>query len=111
MEGVEYLVLRLGRQMLDVLESQIYGVNTYSESKVEGDNMSLTLELPGVDGRDVEVYASKRGVRVVVEEEDGDVVYSKFFATEAINPKKADIKFVNGILDVRVPLHRGFFNR
>ncbi|MBU0762257.1 MAG: Hsp20/alpha crystallin family protein [Candidatus Altiarchaeota archaeon] len=108
MEGLDFFVLNLGKQMLGLLESQVYGSNQYAEYSRDAEGVSLTVELPGASAADIRVYAKKEGVRVVVLG-SGERVYSRFFRTANIDSKKAVVTFVNGVLEVRAPLYRGFF--
>ncbi len=108
MEGLEYLFLRIGRNMMDMLESQVYGGNTYVEYGSDNSEAHLTAELPGVRPSDLRVFVSRAGFRVVASD-GGETVYSRFFKTKPVQTNNARVSFLNGVLEVRAPLSRGFF--
>ena len=63
--------------------------------------ITLTVDMPGVQKKDIELNVDKHGVTVKAETEDRDYSCNKLFKT-VLNPDKVTAKFNNGVLDIKI---------
>ena len=63
--------------------------------------ITLTVDMPGVQKKDIELNVDKHGVTVKAETEDRDYSFNKLFKT-VLNPDKVTAKFNNGVLDIKI---------
>jgi HSP20 family molecular chaperone IbpA len=101
MESFEHFVIRLGRHMFDLLERESkagYDLAEYSEDE---ESVSLVLDMSGVSAENIRVYISQRRLKVYVLGFEG-AIYDRVFSSGSVNPQKAEITFVNGVLSLRI---------
>ena len=63
--------------------------------------ITLTVDMPGVQKKDIELNVDKHGVTVKAETEDRDYSFNKLVKT-VLNPDKVTAKFNNGVLDIKI---------
>ena len=63
--------------------------------------ITLTVDMPGVQKKDIELNVDKHGVTVKAETEDRDYSFNKMFET-VLNPEGVTAKFNNGVLDIKI---------
>jgi len=101
MEDLEYLLWRLSRQLFTMMDSQ--GIQKpFVELSETDEGVHLTAELHAVLPQDLRVRVMESGICLKVHR-GGDVVCSEVYETSRINPLGANMKFINGILDMTVP--------
>jgi len=66
----------------------------------DGD-IAITVDMPGVQKKDIELTVDKHSVRVVAKTEDRDYSFSKD-TTPELNIDKVIAKFNNGVLDITI---------
>ena len=66
----------------------------------DGD-VAITVDMPGVQKKDIELTVDKHSVRVVAKTEDRDYSFNKDMTPE-LNPDKVIAKFNNGVLDITI---------
>jgi HSP20 family protein len=67
------------------------------------ENLLVTIELPGVKKKDIEVRMRDDVIYVKAQREDVEFL-GHVHSAEKIYPKKAKASFENGLLDIKVPL-------
>ena len=63
--------------------------------------MCITVDMPGIQKKDIELNVDKHSVSVSAKTEDRDYSFKKTFETE-LNPDKVLAKFNNGVLDMKI---------
>ena len=63
--------------------------------------IAITVDMPGVAKKDIEMHVDKHLVKVEASTEDRDYSFSKKFTPE-LNPDKVEAKFNNGVLDIKI---------
>lgn len=63
--------------------------------------ITITVDMPGVAKKDIEMHVDKHLVKVEASTEDRDYSFSKKFTPE-LNPDKVEAKFNNGVLDIKI---------
>ena len=63
--------------------------------------ITLTIDMPGIQKKDIELNVDKHGVSVKAETVDRDYSFNKMFET-VLNPDKVTAKFNNGVLDIKI---------
>jgi HSP20 family protein len=63
--------------------------------------ITVTVDMPGVAKKDIEMHVDKHIVKVEASTEDRDYSFSKKFTPE-LNPDKVEAKFNNGVLDIKI---------
>ena len=63
--------------------------------------ITITVDMPGVSKKDVEIHVDKHMVKVEASTEERDYTFSKKFTPE-LNPDKVEAKFNNGVLDIKI---------
>ena len=63
--------------------------------------ITLTVDMPGVEKKDIELNVDKHGVTVKAETKDRDYSFNKMFET-VLNPEGVTAKFNNGVLDIKI---------
>ena len=101
MDGVEVLLLRVFRSLLEFSESQVYGINPYVEYADREGEISLTSELAGVKPQDIRVSVSEGGIRLKVLSRE-NIVYSRFFRSSKLKRESAKMTYINNILKINV---------
>ena len=66
----------------------------------DGD-VAITIDMPGIQKKDIELTVDKHSVRVVAKTEDRDYSFTKDMTSE-LNPDKVTAKFNNGVLDITI---------
>ena len=67
------------------------------------ENLLVTVELPGVKKKDIDVRMRDDVIYVKAQREDIEFL-GHIHSAEKINPEKAKASFENGLLDIEVPL-------
>jgi HSP20 family molecular chaperone IbpA len=67
------------------------------------ENLLVTVELPGVEKKNIEVRMRDDVIYVKAQREDVEFL-GHVHSAEKIHPKKAKASFQNGLLDIKVPL-------
>jgi len=67
------------------------------------ENLLVTVELPGVKKKDIDVRMPNDVIYVKAQREDIEFL-GHIHSAEKINPEKAKASFENGLLDIEVPL-------
>ena len=63
--------------------------------------ITLTIDMPGIQKKDIELNVDKHGVAVKAETKDRDYSFNKMFKT-VLNPNKVTANFNNGVLDIKI---------
>ncbi len=63
--------------------------------------ITITVDMPGVSKKDVEIHVDKHMVKVEASTDERDYTFSKKFTPE-LNPDKVEAKFNNGVLDIKI---------
>ena len=63
--------------------------------------ITLTVDMPGVAKKDIEMHVDNHMVEVTATTEERDYSFGKRFTPE-LNPEKVDAKFNNGVLDIKI---------
>ena len=63
--------------------------------------IAITVDMPGIHKKDIELTVDKHIVRVVATTEDRDYSFSKEMQME-LNPSKVKANFNNGVLDITI---------
>ena len=61
----------------------------------------ITVDMPGIQKKDIELNVDKHSVNVVAKTEDRDYGFNKEFTPE-LNTDKVTAKFNNGVLDIKI---------
>jgi HSP20 family protein len=61
----------------------------------------FTVDMPGVQKKDIELMVDKHMVKVTAKTEDRDYSFSQEFQME-LNPSKVKANFNNGVLDITI---------
>ena len=61
----------------------------------------FTVDMPGVQKKDIELMVDKHMVKVTAKTEDRDYSFTKEFKME-LNPSKVTANFNNGVLDITI---------
>ena len=61
----------------------------------------FTIDMPGVQKKDIELMVDKHMVKVTAKTEDRDYSFSQEFQME-LNPSKVKANFNNGVLDITI---------
>ena len=61
----------------------------------------ITVDMPGVQKKDIELNVDKHTVNVSAKTEERDYGFSRSFTSE-LNPNKVTAKFNNGVLDINI---------
>ena len=66
----------------------------------DGD-IAITVDMPGVQKKDIELTVDKHSVRVVAKTEERDYSFNKDMTPE-LNPDEVTAKLNNGVLDITI---------
>ena len=64
-------------------------------------DIAITVDMPGIQKKDIELTVDKHMVKVTAVTEDRDYSFSKEMQME-LNPSKVKAKFNNGVLDITI---------
>ena len=92
--------------MVDV--QAVSNVEPYVELAEGGGGVVLTAETPGVKAEDVGVRVSDDRIRLTLKD-NGVTVYHRVFRTGRLNTKAANIRYKNGVIEVKVPYRKTIF--
>ena len=94
----------------NVMKNQFAGIQVPSMSHDKPDigdwedkngEITLTIDMPGVEKKDIELNVDTFKVSVKAETVDRDYSFEKRFET-MLNPNKVTAKFNNGVLDIKI---------
>jgi len=63
--------------------------------------VGITVDMPGIQKKDIELNVDKHTVNVSAKTEERDYGFSRSFTSE-LNPNKVTAKFNNGVLDINI---------
>ena len=64
-------------------------------------DIAITVDMPGVQKKDIELTVDKHSVRVVAKTEERDYSFNKDMTPE-LNPDEVTAKLNNGVLDITI---------
>ena len=63
--------------------------------------IGITVDMPGIQKKDIELNVDKHTVNVTSKTEERDYSFNRTFTSE-LNPDKVTAKFNNGVLDINI---------
>ena len=75
--------------------------NDMGDFEDKNGEITLTVDMPGVEKKDIELNVDTFKVSVKAETEERDYSFEKRFET-MLNPNKVTAKFNNGVLDIKI---------
>ena len=63
--------------------------------------IGITVDMPGIQKKDIELNVDKHTVNVTSKTEERDYSFNRTFTSE-VNPDKVTAKFNNGVLDITI---------
>jgi len=63
--------------------------------------IGITVDMPGIQKKDIELNVDKHTVNVISKTEERDYSFNRTFTSE-LNPDKVTAKFNNGVLDITI---------
>ena len=63
--------------------------------------IAITVDMPGVEKKDIELNVDKHMVKVEAKTEERDYGFTKRFTPE-LNPEEVEAEFNNGVLDIKI---------
>ncbi len=99
-ERIEDVLLYLARQLLASTCNLTFSQGSeepYMECNETDENLILTYELPGVQAEDIQITIDEKNIQLKIE----PIGYASIHQTPKIKPKKTDIRYRNGILEIK----------
>ena len=93
--------------MIDVMNrgprmwKQPEGSPTIGDWEDRNGDIAMTIDMPGVQKKDIELTVDKHMIKVVAKTDERDYSFSKEMQME-LNPSKVKANFNNGVLDITI---------